>query len=193
MLNGTIVEASLTTLTGPTAFNRQIISSDLIQSRNDVGSYTNVSTLTLDVTNYTFTGEGAGGFYFGTSCNTINMLTKLETNYEALVYLPMEVITGERAPITDSETYGKLLYDIYNNGKEPLTAVDVSLIQTKTQEIIQDALKNAPGITQDYINTIATSQSSDIINIALGITSYNLPIINKPLSSMKSKDTKNNE
>lgn len=170
--NGTTVEASLTIITGPTSFNRQVVSSDLIQSRNDVGSYTNVSTATFDFTNYNFTGEGVGGFYFGIGSDTINSITQLKTSSESIVYLPMEVMEGQRAPVTDTETYGKLLYDIYYNGKQSLSPIEANLIQTKTQEIVQDTLQNVTGVTQNDINTIATAQSAEIINIGQGIISY---------------------
>ncbi len=174
--NGTTVEASFTTNTGSIGFNRIIVSSDLIQSRVDNGTYTEFSSVELDSKTYNFTGEGAKGYYFGTSCDTINSFTGLKTSSESIVYLATDVVTGAREPVTDPEIYGKLLYDIYNNGKRSLTMLEGNIIQTQTQQIVQDALQNVSGVTQDYINAIASKQCSDIFDIVLGIKSYNPPI-----------------
>jgi hypothetical protein len=69
--------------------------------------------------------------------------------------------------------YGKLLYDIYYNEKRSLTLMEVNIIQTKTQEIVQSTLQNVAGMSQDDKNAIAATQSASIINIGQGITAYN--------------------
>lgn len=173
--NGTTVEASLTTRTSPYSFSRTIISSDLTDSRADFGSYTHGSGYTLDFTSSTFVGSRADGTYFGMSYDTIDATMQLKTSTETLVFVPQEVLSGARVPVTDTEKYGKLLYDIYDNGKRSLTEEERTFVQTKTLEIVQEALQNVSGITQSDINAIATSQSTNIISIGEGIINYTPP------------------
>ena len=171
--NGTNVEATITTRTGLSTFNRTIINSDLIESRSDMGSYSHGSSASLDFTTSTFVGSRPdGGFYFGTSYQTLSSINYAKTSTENLVFIPQEVISGAKDPSNVNEEYGKLLYDIYNNAKTSLTPIETSLIQTQIYAIVQDNLRNVVGITPNDISAIAASQISDIINIAQGRTSY---------------------
>jgi hypothetical protein len=163
--NGNTVEATITTRTGMSTFNRTVISSDLAESRADMGSYTHGYRAGLDFTTSTFVGSRPDGAYFGMGYDTLSSISCAKTSTENLVFIPREVVRGERQPITVNEQYGKLLYDIYNNGKTSLNQAEVNIIQTQTYIIVQNNLQNVPGITLSDINAIYNSQLTNIINM----------------------------
>ena len=85
------------------------------------------------------------------------------------------MVKEERQPQTSTEEYGKLLYDVYNNGKRSLTTTEANLIQDQTQLIVHDALQNIAGIKPSDEAAIASGVIANIINIGYGIISYNSP------------------
>lgn len=188
--NGYDVEGVETTTSGLYR-SRATIDVNGLELSSDRGSYANIATPTFSTSAYNFVGSSNKGFYFGTSCDIIGYGDKpLTTINESIVYVPAEVIKGQRVPVTNTEAYGKLLYDIYNNGKISLTQGEQNLIQTQTALLVQATLANAtwaaPGNSRTQptlhdIEALSSAINDNIFGIVRPSSSITRPISLGPI------------